>query len=485
MTHESSPWERLFTLSPDLVCVANTNGYFERVNPAFKTLGYSEEELLSRPFRDFVHPDDRAASAAEVQQLKGGRTTTNYESRFRCKDGSYRWLSWTTAPDPSGKLYAIGRDVTEERNRRELLQQTHLFLDAVVENIPNMVFVKGAQRLEFVRFNRAGETLLGLSRESLLGKNDYDFFPAAEADFFQKKDRETLEAGKMVDIAEERIQTANGERLLHTRKVPILDESGKPQYLLGISEDITEKKAAVEALLRAKEATDAANRELEAFSYSVAHDLRAPLRTIDGFSQALLEDYAQHVDATGQRYLGHIRTAAQLMGQLIDDLLSLSRVSRAELSFEPVRLSDLVRATVAHLRLTEPDRVVDIAVQDEVIGHGDRRLLAVVVDNLIGNAWKFTSKREDGRIQFGATDQGKDETVYFVRDNGAGFDQTYAHKLFGVFQRLHSNSDFQGTGVGLAIVHRIVHRLGGRVWAEGTLNQGATFFFSLPQRGDR
>ncbi|HEX2879015.1 MAG TPA: PAS domain-containing protein, partial [Polyangiaceae bacterium] len=241
--HEPSPWERLFMLSPDLLCVANTDGYFERVNPAFKTLGYDEEELLSRPFKDFVHPDDQAGSAAQVERLKGGRTATHYESRFRCKDGSYRWLSWTTAPDPSGKLYAIGRDVTEERRKQQSLQQANLFLDAIIENIPNMVFVKGAERLEFVRFNRAGESLLGLERASLLGKNDYDFFPAEEADFFQKKDRETLQGKKLVDIPEERIQTAKGERLLHTMKVPVLDEAGTPRYLLGISQDITEKKA--------------------------------------------------------------------------------------------------------------------------------------------------------------------------------------------------------------------------------------------------
>jgi PAS domain S-box-containing protein len=485
MTPESSAWERLFTLSPDLLCIANTEGYFERVNPAFEVLGYSEQELLSRPFLDFVHADDVSATLAEVQKLARGEATIHFENRYRCKDGSYRWLAWTSAPDSSGKLYCIARDVTEQRHRQEDLRQANLFLDAIIENIPNMVFVKGAERLEFVRFNRAGESLLGLERASLLGKNDYDFFPTEEADFFQQKDRETLQGKKLVDIPEERIQTANGERLLHTMKVPVLDEAGTPRYLLGISQDITEKKAADKALLQAKEATDAANRELEAFSYSVAHDLRAPLRTIDGFSQALLEDYAQHVDETGQRYLTHIRSAAQLMGRLIDDLLTLSRISRAELSSEQVQLSELVHATVDRLKLNEPGRAIEVSIPDGVVGCGDRRLLAVVVDNLISNAWKFTSKCELGRIQFGVAEQAPNECTYFVRDNGAGFDQAYAHKLFGVFQRLHASHEFQGTGVGLAIVQRIVHRLGGRVWAEGKPNQGATFFFTLPQRGDK
>jgi PAS domain S-box-containing protein len=361
------------------------------------------------------------------------------------------------------------------------LQQANLFLDAIIENIPNMVFVKGAERLEFVRFNRAGESLLGLERASLLGKNDYDFFPPEEADFFQKKDRETLEGKQLVDIAEERIQTATGERLLHTRKVPVLDEAGIPRYLLGISEDITDKKAAEQELLRAKEATDAANRELEAFSYSVAHDLRAPLRTIDGFGQALLEDYREQLDTNGQRYLGHIRSAAQLMGRLIDDLLTLSRVSRADLALEQVKLSDLVHGAIERLRINEPNRSVEVLVPDGIVGRGDRRLLAVVVDNLLGNAWKFSSKRDAGRIEFGVMNRDDGDRVFFVRDNGAGFDPTYANKLFGVFQRLHSTAEFQGTGVGLAIVQRIVHRLGGRVWAEGAPDQGATFFFTLGQ----
>lgn len=481
MTQEPSPWEHLFALSPDMLCVANTNGYFERVNPAFKALGYSEEELLSRPFLDFVHPDDVAATVAEVHKLARGEATIHFANRYRCKDGSYRWLAWTSAPDSAGKLYCIARDVTDERHRQEELRQANLFLDAIIENIPNMVFVKGAERLEFVRFNRAGESLLGLQRASLLGKNDYDFFPPAEADFFQKKDRETLEGKQLVDIAEERIQTAKGERLLHTMKVPVLDETGTARYLLGISEDITDKKAAEQALLRAKEATDAANHELEAFSYSVAHDLRAPLRTIDGFSQALLEDNGPQLDATGQRYLGHIRDAAQLMGRLIDDLLTLSRVSRADLALEQVKLTDLARSAVEGLKINEPNRSVEVLVREGIVGRGDRRLLAVVVDNLLGNAWKFTSKRDAARIEFGVLDQDAGERVYFVRDNGAGFDPTYANKLFGVFQRLHSSKEFQGTGVGLAIVQRIVHRLGGRVWAESAPDQGATFFFTLGQ----
>lgn len=227
-------------------------------------------------------------------------------------------------------------------------------------------------------------------------------------------------------------------------------------------------------------ATEAANRELEAFSYSVAHDLRAPLRTIDGFSQALLEDHADKLDPQGQMYLRRVRASAQLMAQLIDDLLALSRVTRAELDRRPVDLSALARSIVARLAGDEPERKVEFHIAEGLQASGDARLLGVVLENLFGNAWKFTSRRPVARIEFGVRHQ-DGQPVYFVRDNGAGFDMTYADKLFGVFQRLHTAAQFEGTGIGLATVQRVVRRHGGRVWAEGALDRGATFYFMLPE----
>ena len=355
------------------------------------------------------------------------------------------------------------------------------FLDAVIENIPDMVFVKEAARLRFVRFNRAGEELLGLTRATLLGKSDQDFFPPEEAAFFVQKDRETLDGKHLVDIPEEPIQTASGRRWLHTKKVPILDNDGTPRFLLGISEDITDRKQAIAALAQAKDKAEAANRELEAFSYSVAHDLRAPLRAIDGFAQALLEDYSKRLDIIGQRHLERIRAAAQRMALLIDDLLRLSRVTRAEQRVEAVNLSSLARIAVAQLERAEPERNVAVEIQDDIYALADPKLLAIVFDNLFGNAWKFTSKVAHPRIELGTTTI-NDETVYFIRDNGAGFDMTYQNKLFGVFQRLHPMHEFSGTGVGLATVKRIIERHGGRVWAEGAVGKGATFFFTLGEK---
>jgi signal transduction histidine kinase len=221
-----------------------------------------------------------------------------------------------------------------------------------------------------------------------------------------------------------------------------------------------------------------ANKELEAFSYSVSHDLRGPLRGIDGFSQALLEDYAEALDAEGQGYLRRVRAATQRMAQLIDDLLMLSRLSRETVRVEAVDLSALARAIVAELKDTDPERRVDVRVAENMCAKGDARLLRVVLENLLRNAWKFTGKHERAKIEFGTT-QSNGKPVYFVRDDGAGFDAAYMDKLFGPFQRLHGASEFEGTGIGLATVQRIIHRHGGRVWAEAAVEQGATFLFTL------
>jgi len=367
------------------------------------------------------------------------------------------------------------------RAAEERAVQASRLLDAIIENIPDMVFVKDAAALTFVRLNRASEQLLGLSRDQLIGKTDFDFFPASEAEFFVAKDRETLAANRVVDIAEEPIHTPHGTRWLHTKKVPLLDAAGRPQYLLGISHDITERKQAIAELSAAKAATDDANRELESFSYSVAHDLRTPLRAIDGFSQALAEDYGDRLDAEGRRYLARVRDSAQRMAELIDDLLTLSRVTRSELRRDRVDLSALAHTVLATLQRLDPERRVEIAIAPGLATDADPHLAAIALDNLLGNAWKFTAKRSDARIELGETIC-DGVAAYYVRDNGAGFDMAYRDKLFGVFQRLHSEAEFPGTGIGLATVARIAKRHRGRIWAEGAPGAGATFYFTLTEQ---
>jgi signal transduction histidine kinase len=226
------------------------------------------------------------------------------------------------------------------------------------------------------------------------------------------------------------------------------------------------------------EELEAKNEELDAFSYSVAHDLRSPLRSLDGFSLALLEDYADKLDEGGREYLRFIRESAQQMSRLIDDLLALSRVTRSDFQREEVDLAEIARSVAARLQATCPERQAEFLIAARLAAEGDANLLAIVLENLMGNAWKYSSKRPHVRIEVGATSR-NGRQVYFVRDNGAGFDMAYASKLFGVFQRLHSVREFEGTGIGLATVQRIVRRHGGHIWADGKVDQGATFYFAL------
>jgi two-component system sensor histidine kinase/response regulator len=225
-------------------------------------------------------------------------------------------------------------------------------------------------------------------------------------------------------------------------------------------------------------ALEAANKELESFSYSVSHDLRAPLRSIDGFSQALLEDYADKLDEEGKDHLQRVRASTQRMAELIDDMLNLSRMTRSEMRLEAVNLSTVAKTVAAELQRSQPDRRVEFVIAEGVVANGDSGLLRVVLENLLGNAWKFTGKHSEAKIEFGISLQ-NGNSAYFVRDNGSGFDMAYAGKLFGAFQRLHDAREFPGTGVGLATVQRVIHRHGGQVWAESEVEKGATFYFTL------
>ena len=223
---------------------------------------------------------------------------------------------------------------------------------------------------------------------------------------------------------------------------------------------------------------EVAIQELEAFSYSVSHDLRAPLRSIDGFSQILLEEHSAQLDAQGRDYLRRVRLASQHMEQLINDMFKLSRVTRAEINIDKVNLTQIARSVINGLQESKPQRHVDIRIADDLEDNADSRLMHIMLENLLGNAWKFTEKQTTAIIEFGFTKEGK-KKIYFVRDNGAGFDMTYMDKLFTPFQRLHTTEEYPGTGIGLATVRRIIHRHEGTIWAEGQVGKGATFYFTL------
>lgn len=291
------------------------------------------------------------------------------------------------------------------------------------------------------------------------------------------------------------------ERFWSPVNSPVLGPAGELLHIIHRVEDVTEfmrlkagagdvvNATEAEVVRRAREAAETsrqlkeANLELDAFSYSVSHDLRAPLRAIDGFSQALLEDCAGMLDEGGKSHLQRVRAAAQRMGELIDGLLALSRISRAELNRAPFDLSVLCEEVIADLRREDPARVVDIRVEPRVLIYADRALLRIMIENLLGNAWKYTKRTDKPRIEF-RTQQREEPRVLAICDNGAGFNMEYASRLFTPFQRLHDAADFPGTGVGLATVRRIVQRHGGRVWAQSSVDDGACFYFSL-SAGDR
>ena len=357
------------------------------------------------------------------------------------------------------------------------VHQTPMF-EQIVEHVAHPIFVKDRD-FRYTLVNRALSRLVGYPAERLLGQTDYAFFPREQADFFRRKDSEMFESGATIVIDEEPITDAAGRvHTLATTKVPLHAPSGAVTHLIGIIHDITGLKASERAQRQARDAAEALNRELTAFSYSVSHDLRAPLRRIDGFSQALLEQHAGELGEEGRGYLRRVRANAQQMDRLIDDLLELSRVTQAELRREGVDLSALGRAVGDELGQAQPERRVELVVAPDVVARGDPRLLRLVLENLLGNAWKFTGKRADARVELGASWQGG-ERVFFVRDNGAGFDASRAAQLFRAFSRLHSAEEFAGTGIGLATVQRIIHRHGGRIWAEGAVGRGASFYFTV------
>jgi PAS domain S-box-containing protein len=382
---------------------------------------------------------------------------------------------------------AIMYNLARRRRLQNELTRSNTFLTTILENIPNMIFVKNGRDLRFVLFNKAGEQLLGHPRTDLLGKNDYDFFPREQADFFTAKDRDVLKNGTLLDIAEEPIETENGRRWLHTKKIPIVDETGKSSYLLGISADITEEKARQDEikqlnqeLARTVNQLMQANKDMEAFTYSVSHDLRAPLRIIDGFGEILAKEHAAQLTSEGQRTLQVIMNNARHMGELIDDLLNLSRLGRAQISVKLVSMKDLVHDVTEAMQVINHNGSPHIEVKPLPTAEGDPGLLRQVWVNLISNAIKYSRKKEKPEIEIGSFDKAGN-TVYYIKDNGVGFDMQYAGKLFGVFQRLHKPSEFEGTGVGLALVHRIISKHGGRIWANALVNEGATFYFTLKE----
>ena len=377
-----------------------------------------------------------------------------------------------------------------EMKERKLAEEAAAQLAAIVNSSSDAIIGKDLNSI-VTSWNTGAEKLLGYTASEMIGQPIRLLIPADRLE----EDTQIIKRIKQGENVEhfETVRMAKDGHLIDISLTvsPIRDKTGKVVGASKVFRDITERKRAEQAIhelnLRLEQRVadrtaelETANKELEAFSYSVSHDLRAPLRAVDGFSQAVLEDYGTLLPEEGRRYLRTIREGAQRMGVLIDDLLTFSRLSRASLNKQEVTTDNLVRQVLEELQPQQEGRAVELRLGDLPPCQGDPALLHQVWINLLSNALKYTRRRSPAVIEIGCQRE-QDANVYFVRDNGAGFDMKYANKLFGVFQRLHRADEFEGTGVGLAFVQRVIHRHGGRIWAEAAVDHGATFYFTLKE----
>ena len=492
----NSTAEAIYGIDLDGTCVF--------VNPACLTmLGFENEtQLLGKKLNGLIRFVDADYSASGKSFCPGLTTIKTAQPAHsdnciirRADDSEFFAEYWAHVMRREGKIegaVVTFVDISERKRAEQELKKHRENLEELVtlrtETVKEQALILSqihdsvvATDLDGVvtSWNHGAERIFGYSADEALGRHISFLYPPEEHGTLATQIIAPLKAKGSHDI-EIKVRRKNGEDFFgHVSLSMLYDTNGKPKGMVGYTTDITARKNAEKLAERHSEELAALNHELEAFSYSVSHDLRAPLRSIDGFSLALLEDYADKLDATGKDYLRRVRAGTQRMARLIDDLLELSRMTRSKMHLEKTDLGKIAHEIVDNLKQSDPARQVDVDIQPQLQAYADLGLMRVALENLLGNAWKYSNNQTNAQIQFGAR-QEDHQTIYFVRDNGVGFDMQHAGKLFGAFQRLHRADQFEGNGIGLATVQRIIHRHGGKIWAQSEPDKGATFYFTLP-----
>lgn len=482
-------YRRLFEAARDGILILDVDtGRITDVNPFLvELLGFSHDEMVGKTVGDLSPFKDVVSNQTMLERLQKDGYVRYENLPLETKDGRKKAVEFVSNVYQAGDKKVIQcnvRDITE-RKRAELAL---IRLAAIVESSDDAIMGKDLNGI-ITNWNKGAEKIFGYTAVEMTGTSIMRLIPADRKDE-ENHGMENIKRGKSVEHFETLRQTKDG-RLINVAITisAIKDALGEIIGVSKVAHDITDRKAAEEKIhqlntdleQRVVERTaqlEAANKELEAFSYSISHDLRAPLRAVNGFAGIVLEDFGPQLPEEGRGYLERIRAGALRMGVLIDDLLAFSRLSRQSVNRQNVNTVKLVQNVLDELKPQRDGRQIEIKTGELPACHGDSALLKQIWVNLISNAVKYTRGREPAIVEIGCTHE-DGEDVFSVRDNGAGFDMKYANKLFGVFQRLHRDDQFEGTGVGLAIVQRIVHRHGGRVWAEAKVNEGATFYFTI------